>query len=239
LIICSGDSYTDAKFESTLVPDYDCSFPKWPELLKFDEPVTNVGQCGADNNFIVKSAYKEAKKHNNVSKIILGLSDWTRFLIFFRKFNPQLWTNPKLKDIPGLEPEILKQKRLLGSIGDEVLAPMALNWFLDQTLDNIHMLWDYCKSKNIELVIFQMLWPVAVNKNYNRQFYNTLLNDQRFLDLKEVSIGWPLHSVVEGICMAELFDPDVHHIKARIDAHPNAEGHQFIAKWFMGEYNKR
>ena len=238
MIICSGDSYTDANFKSTIVPDYDTSYPKWPALLDFDEEVVNVGGSGACNQWIVRSAYKEAKKHDNVSKIFLGLSDWTRFLVFFRRFNPQLWTNPKLRNMSELEKEIAKQTGLLGELSEIVLSDIALEWFLDQTLDNLHMLWDYCKFRDIELIVFQMLAPVGVDEKYNTKFYKALLNDQRFIDLKEVSIGWPYTKRIyfEGRCVFEEFIPEKHHILPKIDAHPNAQGHQRIASYVMLGY---
>lgn len=239
MIICSGDSYTDENYKSKIVPDYDTSYPKWPSLLDFDEEVINVGECGADNQTIVRKAYKEAKKHDNVTKIILALSDWTRFNIFYRKFNPQLWTNPKLLEIKELQNEIAKQRGSLGDMADVIKSPIVRDWFFDQTLDNIHMLWDYCKNKNIELIIFQMLYPVGINKKYNKDFLDLLMLDKRFNEIKSVSLGWPFASEILGYNIMQMMRPEKHHIKPRIDGHPNAEAHRFIAKWFMGEYNNR
>ena len=54
-LLASGCSWTDARYKSMILPNYDCSFAKWPELLgkKLNIPkVINVGESGASNDFI-------------------------------------------------------------------------------------------------------------------------------------------------------------------------------------------
>src|SRR6056300_1713464 len=80
-LIVSGCSYTDKDFESMSAPDYDCSFPKWPELLakKLDMDCVNLGASGAGNEYIYSSLLDYiTNPQKDVNRIGLVISAWTQ-----------------------------------------------------------------------------------------------------------------------------------------------------------------
>jgi hypothetical protein len=74
-LLALGCSFTDKDFHSTVHPEMDCSWPKWPEIVgeKLGYNVVNLGECGNSNDRVFKAA-QDYLIENNVD-IICAL--WT------------------------------------------------------------------------------------------------------------------------------------------------------------------
>tara|TARA_B100001996_G_scaffold159302_1_gene121400 strand:+ start:296 stop:1168 length:873 start_codon:yes stop_codon:yes gene_type:complete len=80
LLIVSGCSFTDENYISSVHPELDCSWPKWPELLakKLDMDCINLGQNGAGNEYIYSTLLEEILRQKDKRKIGLVISAWTQ-----------------------------------------------------------------------------------------------------------------------------------------------------------------
>ncbi len=114
-LIVSGCSFTDKNFESMSAPDYDCSFPKWPELLaeKLGMECINLGFSGAGNNYIYSTLLEEIIRtpKNEIGLILAAWSqvnredyqvrekNYGRIFAFQDKFdNNMIWKTKELVD---------------------------------------------------------------------------------------------------------------------------------------------
>ena len=79
-LIVSGDSNTEANFESISHPDWDFSYKKWPELLaeKLGMKVINVAKGGQGNEFIYTTIRDEVVKIEDKSQIGLVIAAWSQ-----------------------------------------------------------------------------------------------------------------------------------------------------------------
>ena len=112
-LIVSGCSFTDKNFYSQSEPNYDCSFPKWPELLavKLDMDCINLGACGAGNHYIYSTLLEEIIRtpKEEIGLVIPAWSqvqrdDWEKYGQFTPKAfsyrdnynNDMIWRNARL-----------------------------------------------------------------------------------------------------------------------------------------------
>ena len=79
-LIVSGDSNTEANFESISHPDWDFSYKKWPELLaeKLGMKVINVAGGGQGNEYIYTTLRNEIVKIEDKSQIGLVIAAWSQ-----------------------------------------------------------------------------------------------------------------------------------------------------------------
>ena len=79
-LIVSGDSNTEADFESISHPDWDFSYKKWPELLaeKLGMKVINVAGGGQGNEYIYTTLRNEIVEIEDKSQIGLVIAAWSQ-----------------------------------------------------------------------------------------------------------------------------------------------------------------
>ena len=79
-LIVSGDSNTEANFESISHPDWDFSYKKWPELLaeKLGMKVINLAGGGQGNEFIYTTLRNEIVEIEDKSQIGLVIAAWSQ-----------------------------------------------------------------------------------------------------------------------------------------------------------------
>ena len=79
-LIVSGDSNTEANFESISHPDWDFSYKKWPELLaeKLGMKVINVAGGGQGNEYIYTTLRNEIVEIEDKSQIGLVIAAWSQ-----------------------------------------------------------------------------------------------------------------------------------------------------------------
>ena len=79
-LIVSGDSNADPDFDSISHPDWDFTYPKWPELLgeKLGMKVINVARSGQGNEYIYTTLRNEIIKIKDKSEIGLVIAAWSQ-----------------------------------------------------------------------------------------------------------------------------------------------------------------
>ena len=262
-LIVSGCSFTDKNFESMSAPDYDCSFPKWPELLaeKLGMECINLGFSGAGNNYIYSTLLEEIIRtpKNEIGLILAAWSqvnredyqvrekNYGRTFAFQDKFdNNMVWKNKRI-----------------GRQGD------VFYWIKDLLRYYISFE-SLCKNHDLPYKQFQMINPFEgylnglsktdfeiVNNLDNPSFekrymYQPKTKDDRlecfklpieyekFIDTENF-IGWPTIWSTGGYAIEEktLMSDKRHNIKELIisdyDYHPNAKGHQKISEFIYGQ----
>ena len=132
-LIVSGDSNTEANFESISHPDWDFSYKKWPELLaeKLGMKVINLAGGGQGNEFIYTTIRDEIVKIEDKSQIGLVIAAWTQAPR--RDFKNFRWTSLRT-DTHG-----------------------NLPWWVERSLGFYLDLQILCERYNIPYVQFQMI----------------------------------------------------------------------------------
>lgn len=235
MIIVSGDSWSDPKFRSQEYPTYDCSFPKWYDLLNTRKNVLSIGKAGESNSYICKSVIKRIKEDPDITEVYVALTDWMRHTIWGKKINPQL-------SFFAEKTNILSEAQLRNTRDQEAYVNIPkfnrydmIHWGIEDTLINLHALIDVCENNNIRLHVFQMLKVCGMPNNLDKRFWEHMFNHPLFMLLSEKSnmlYGYPFLEFLGGETMDDLIKNNGN-IKLRIgeaDMHPNADGHALIAE---------
>lgn len=256
MIIISGDSFSTPNLgilidEGVTVP---APWNIWADHLLFDEEVINVSWSGIGNDLIIRNAIDALITNPNVNRVIIALSQWVRFSIRGKYFNPQIFNKPP--DIPKHNPygrretkiyqrDIQALERLTGYKESQVKAifntPLAIQTMIDDTLRDIYILHQLCKHRGVQLHVFQMLQPLAgfnkstnaiITKNMLNSYYFDLLDSTEDIDL----IGWPFLNELGG----SWFDSSLQSLErvGNGDAHPNLSGHIKLAEMFNENFKE-
>ena len=235
--ILSGCSWSNRNYFPRIHPSYDTSYPKWDELLQdyYDWDVVNVYGDALGNVEIIKRAIKQIYTCNT-TRCIIALSQWYRFSTpGDNRFNPN--TNKNVVwDNDVSEEQKAKHQKWTNRHDDYFnIIPFDDNTkkcLVEETLFQLYVLMDLCSHKNIELIVFQMIYPLVENKDV----YDML--DSNYFNMihkrKGNMFGWPFHWQYGGCCFEELMQGDC--MISKQDRHPNAKGHQEIFIIFKGFY---
>ncbi len=256
MIIISGDSFSTPNLRVLIDEEMSIQAPWkiWADQLSFDDKVINVSRSGIGNDLIIRNAIDALLKYSNVNRVIIALSQWVRFSIRGRFFNPQIFkgvrdsvkdtlygkreTNIFRKDIKTIE-------TLTGSEEPEIKAmfntPLAIETMIDDTLRDIYILQQLCKQRGVRLHVFQMLQPWAgfdesarnaITKELLNRDYFDIMDSLNGIDL----IGWPFTPLLGGY----FFDKSLISIDrvGNGDAHPNKQGHIKLAGMFNENYKE-
>ena len=227
-LIVGGCSFTDKNLVSDTNPEYDCSFPKWPEILakKLDMDCINLGASGAGNNLIYSTLIDQIIRtpKEEIGFAIASWSqvqrdDWQEYNIYTPKTSSH-------KDL-NYDNMVWRNRRLYrdGNI---------FYWFIDQ-LRRYVSFQQLCKSYNIPYKQFQMLSPfdgylnglqktdwevvqnldnpdfqgrydydstletIQLDRNY---LTKTLLDHEKYIDTDNF-IGWPPLPYVGGFAIEQ------------------------------------
>jgi hypothetical protein len=253
-LIVSGCSFVDKNFESMSSPSYDCSFPKWPELLakKLDMDCINLGASGAGNNYIYSSLLEEIIRTPK-EEIGLVLASWSQV----NREDYQTKTKITTKD--KINYKMNWRSNRIGREGD------VFYWIKD-LLRYYISLENLCKKNNLPYKQFQMLnsfegylnglsktdFEIVNNldnpsfqkrhkyhpktKDDRSECFKMLIEYEKFIDIKNF-IGWPTIWSIGGYAIEEktLMTDKRHNIRelhiSKYDYHPNELGHQKIAEF--------
>lgn len=258
-VLASGCSWTDAKFQSVIYPNYDCSFPKWPELFadRLGLSVQNLGRCGASNQWIYDSIVEPLlDDHQNVECVVLGMSEAWRFTIF-KRFNVNalsslLIDDRHLDDISlnmKTFNEYLMVENVITSGAKHEHAYLKL--IIDDYISNVIKIQKLCRTLNVKLVMTSLFGPLwygsfqTLAKHYGielkmtrQKMISKFVNNTRFFDVDPKSfMGWPMFPELKGFSVQQ----EVYNKNLRIghyDGHPNAQGHELIAQAYYDFYKK-
>lgn len=241
MIIIAGDSWSDPNWYSDLDPDFDNNFPKWFDLLNTDKKVKSIAASGAGQDWMFTQIMNEIQTNSEVKCIVWALSDWLRFRIGDRNFNPQL--SYKVKQRNGVKNQYQSQNRLayeqnricdITRFDDEKVMDEAI----DKNYTYLAAISEVCRARGIKLVIFQMLYICKVSTFYNYRFTEKFFKHRTHKYLPKLGaelIGWPFVPELGGETVDDLLfesEPVKHAWRVgNGDMHPNDKGHKFIAEW--------
>jgi|TARA_B100001093_G_scaffold516676_1_gene596021 hypothetical protein len=149
-LIVSGCSFTDYNFES-LHKEYDCSFPKWPEIVaeKLGVECVNRGACGAGNNYIYSTLLDEVIRTPK-EEILCVIPAWSQVqredFETYSKYTPYNKTSHKDKFYDNM----IWQNKRVNREGN------IFYWMIDQLRRYISFE-TMCKAYGVPYVQFQML----------------------------------------------------------------------------------
>jgi hypothetical protein len=251
-LLAAGCSWTDARFKSMILPNYDCSFEKWPTLLgkKLNIPkVINVGESGASNDFIFNRCYDQMAE--KLPKIVCVLiSSWSRHSIFNYNFNiydllstDYLISKDKLPIEFDAWREWVKDESAALSMAKYLWArELRLKDIVNHTLREIWAFQTFCKYHNIECIIMSGLEPIPTWGTWLDPFWkdDTLALDMQLKDItsymkyilkskyshnidEKTLLGWPFFEQIGGYSVLNLFESMYTGNQFYID--PDLDGH--------------
>ncbi len=149
-LIVSGCSFTDKNFES-LHPDYDCSFPKWPEILadNLGMDCINRGACGAGNHYIYSTLLDEIIRTPK-EEIGLVIPAWSQvqredYQVYMKYIFPRSHNDSFYKNMTWLNNRLHREGNIF-------------YWMIDQ-LRRYSSFQFMCQAYDISYKQFQMLTP--------------------------------------------------------------------------------
>tara|TARA_B100001996_G_scaffold184695_1_gene141248 strand:+ start:5781 stop:6596 length:816 start_codon:yes stop_codon:yes gene_type:complete len=227
-LIVSGCSFTDKNFES-IHSDYDCSFPKWPEMVaeKLGMECVNRGACGAGNNYIYSTLLDEVIRTPK-EEIGLVVAAWSQVqredFQSYSKYTPYNKTSHK----DSFYENMIWQNKRINREGN------IFYWMIDQ-LRNYSSFQFMCEAYGVPYKQFQMLSPfegylsglmktdheIVDNVNnpefVDRYVYDTTLDSvkedreyilrliseyEKYLDTNNF-IGWPMTHRLGGFAVEQ------------------------------------
>lgn len=257
-LIVSGCSFADDNFQSMSAPDYDCSFPKWPELLakKLNMDCINLGANGAGNNYIYSTLLEEITRTPK-EEIGLVLAAWSQ--VNREDYQIYVSQQPTFSHQDKFHKNMVWRNRRLGRHGD-------LFYWIKDTLRHYISLENLCKRYNLPYKQFQMinsfegylngLWKTDFeivqnldNPDFEKKYdYNKVTNNdlaiclnlfleyEKIIDIKNF-IGYPPIKYLGGHTIEDktlFLDEGISNkelIISEYDKHPNKLGHEKIAEF--------
>ena len=110
-LIAIGCSFTEHHLSSTISPDIDHDFTRWPKHLSnmFDMECINLGKCGAGNDQILARTLDATLKEKDIGLVVIMWSEWRR--MGFQDFaGPQRWTHVTPYDIEDWKISVLEKQ---------------------------------------------------------------------------------------------------------------------------------
>jgi hypothetical protein len=204
-LLAVGCSYTDQNFLSLELPEVDCSFPKWPEvlgnMLEYDN-VVNLGKSGNNNDSIQNQA-QDYIMENDVDMLCVLWSEPMRINIHDSYsalwYNDSSWNANKKERQATREaaslanfPEKLINNWQKKSINPEIIAKIMLHNDINhlnigtQFVRNIYNLDQIAKNKNIPIYHMQgaSLWKKHVYQSWSQYIGRGLELDSSYNLLK-------------------------------------------------------
>ena len=263
-LLASGCSWTDKNFISTIIPNYDASFPKWPAVLGEKlgiKKVVNVGKMGAGNDSIFKKCYDEISKQKPELICVL-ITDWSRHSVFDSY-------SLNILDLLATENAVSKhefpkeldsmREWLIGENSAMLFAKklwsstLCVDDIVNNTMRELWLFQNFCEKNDIDYIIMTGLDPISA---YHLNLLDhDLAIDQSMTDItsyikqtlkspyadklnKKTLLGWPFFEEIGGYSVWTNFinKYDNVFVHRELDGHPNGLGHQLIAEMFYKGY---
>ena len=198
-------------------------FPKWPKLLSqhLGMGYKNFGVGGAGNDQIFYHAVNEiVHNHEDINTIAILWSGMWRFWIHGKNFNP---TNPNGYLDAGVYTDLLKELKYPNQA-----TKFQINYFLK----NITTLQKLCDDYAIQLYQWcgTGLLEFALPHQSNLPLVNQFCEELQKYDIDDTNIiGWPFIRDLGGMT---FWDINKDMTISEEDSHPNAKGHELIARYF-------
>lgn len=252
LMIAGGCSFTDPNFTSLFHPDLDTSWDKWPAIFgkEYDYEVLNIGQSGSGNALICQSVINAINQNPNTKLVLVLWSGWDRIQVYGTKLCPINVVTKKDKLTEEAEKTLLDRYphyKLVYDASKMILDNyLNLNAILNDTMFHMWILKDFLEKRNIKYIFAQGVNPLQLSyfdedyiKKIIHKELNNFLNHMYYDDLDiENFYGWPLFEALGGSHLDEITRRSTQFRISELDAHPNAKGHEELAKIFSKAYEK-
>lgn len=254
-ILASGCSFTDFHFKSTFHPEYDVSYPKWPEILgkRLDKSVINLAQSGSSNDRISSGIIERLIKDFDIIDLVcVGWTQPERFTVWNHyNLNASNVSNNKVGRHASKFDAYFKD--FYDYAWNELLdrnvqfPDSPIHTIRDNFYRNVLLVQDMCELLNINLVhgfvcgnleLTRFNW---LQKAYGKELQYTEAEWARiisepgsFYKIDESKFfGYPMLHGLGGYSM----QPELNkHRISKLDAHPNKEGHEIIAEKYYQTY---
>jgi hypothetical protein len=265
-ILATGCSFTTVKWKSIHYPDYDTSYPKWPELLgnTLDADVVNIGRSGYSNDCIVNNAIDYILNADTKPwLVVVGLTEITRF-------NP--WGAAPINVVAqavmdlGIDQDdsgyrvytyddynrsyanVGKYLLTEGWFNDSHLLPSMWNHYIKVVLRLINL----CKKLNIKIILSQLVFPFTsmgpigeyrdaiglLRSDNDRKVISKFMLAEDFDAMpSDIFMGWPMYEEIGGTVLTNGFKGN-DCVVGEDDGHPNRRGHEIISEHYYERYNK-
>ena len=247
MILVSGCSWSDSNFKTDYHPEMQHDYPKWFDYMETDEKVVSIGVCGNSNDTIIDKALEQIFVRSDITRVVIALTEWTRFSFLKHEIHPALLV---LKDLINNNPnkserEIVMIEHIDSWIQihskwvkvDELKTHHYVPHVVNKTMLKLRTIQEVCKSKNIELYVFQMLWPL--NNECEEMGIKTLIKNDIFQkmysDPDDNFINFPFFKKLGGECVETMLKSQNNYKEltvSDVDKHPNGKGHKLIGEWF-------
>lgn len=227
-LIAIGCSYTEHYLTSNKSPDIDHDFPRWPQHLAdmLDMECVNLGKSGAGNDKILAGTLDVTLKEKNIGLVVIMWSEWQR--MGFQCYPDwDRWTHITPHDVGGWKKFILENQNVFHATRNTLRTFIHAEKLLKDLpylfIQGISSQQTYRRRSAKEIIISPYL--NYIEKNIGDKF-----------------VGWPIMSELGGYCIENILDKkDPSRSKfriSRIDNHPNAAGHKFIADFLYEQYKE-
>lgn len=267
-LIAIGCSYTEHYTTSSISPNVDHNFPRWPQVLadKLNMECINLGKCGIGNDYILATLIDTLLTEKNIGLVVLMWSDWHRMdfqhvefankLLMHRsdyrwlRFHPHR-NNNEAEMFPvdlNCRTSMLQYNNsynvTMKSLRQFLLAQMLLKdipYLMIQGTQSIPVVKTKKISRADEFAKGRQRWQKR--KEQIRLAISAMLSSKIYDEINEDKfIGWPIFWGIGGHNVGDMLDKlDPQREKLRIsddDHHPNAEGHKVMAEEIYNAYKK-
>ena len=238
-LIAIGCSFTEHYLTSDQSPNLNFDFPRWPEHLSdmLDMECVNLGKSGAGNDYILAKTVDATLKEKNIGLVVLMWSEWQRVgFQCFPDWDRWFHITPHKPYHMVDQEKFFKEKQ---NTFHATRNTMRTFIHAEKILSDI----PYMFLQGTENVFWRKSWHI----NHDRRSYLSEILKSPYLDyiennISDKFIGWPIMSEIGGYCINDILnkeDPSQSKFRiSRIDSHPNAAGHKFIAEFLYEQYKE-
>ena len=227
-ILAVGCSFTNKYFTSTMYEDYDCSYPKWPEILgkKLDTDVVNVASSGVGNDWIFGRLVDHVLNNPKPWMVVVGMTESLRFSPYNHyQISPHILARMTVDHGPGVFSYKNLPESYTGVItsftqpaehiithGFNLGDGEIMSKIFDHHINVTNRIIKFCKAMNIKVIVGNLLWPINPNDVKVYRNYHNLPVQFDWIDIakifarsanfhtvdKNVVVGWPYYPEVGG-----------------------------------------
>lgn len=245
MILTLGDSFTVKRFKGD---------KPWPEHLAetLGKELMNISHEGETNHYIFRNAIWALNQENNISLVVLSLSNWDRLEVPYNNYGENkigLYEQTK-----NYKPKILKND----TWSNLYKKHYSLPYYVDCTSSYILSIQEICNFRNIPLVIIQPVVPFhPSSEKYFRGNYDEYVDEKSNLKYINKNILCQCNFNSQTLIYAEKtgqlwtkftrFYPENvmgNHDKMgdefvdKWDGHPNQKGHKMISNYIINHLDK-
>jgi hypothetical protein len=226
-ILAVGCSFTDKTFTSAMYPDYDCSYPKWPEILGKklgDLHVANVGQSGVSNDWIFGRLVDHVLNNPKPWMVVVGMTESLRFSPYNHyQISPHLLARMTVDESPNVFtyknlPEgytnairsFTKASEHIVSAGFNLGDGEIISKVFDHHINVTNRIINFCKAMNIKVMVGNLLWPINPNDVKHYRGHNNLPEQFDWIDLARMfTRSMDYHTVDKNVVLGWPYYPEV------------------------------